>query len=300
MLKLMTTKLLTRALLLASTVSMAVASLPISAFAQGYNQPPDYNNAGPPPDYNNGSPPDYNDRAAVPPAYTPPSTSYPSDNAPPNYGDNNDNYGPPPSDYADHAPPGYDGSSRPPPPPGYNGNYRDATQQAQDERYARYAERWAEENCVKAHGDVAGGAFIGGLFGALIGAGVSGGRGGGALAGAAIGGVSGAAIASSSGSDATSPGCPRGYVVRDGGDEFYYAGGPYFYAAPDWYDPWVWGDDRWIYRPYPYHQWYYQHYWRGGDHGERDWRDHGDHGDHDWRDHDHGDHGDHDHGDRDH
>lgn len=288
----MTPKLLTRAALLATTVSMVVTSLPLSAVAQSYNQPPPDYNGGPPPDYNNnnGPPPDYNsgppagydDRGD--PAYTPPSPNYPNDAAPPNYnGANNgpppDYNGPPPSDYADRAPPGYDSSRPPPPPPGYNGG-GDAAQRAQDQRYADYAERWAEDNCVKARGDVAGGAFIGGLFGALIGAGVSGGRGGGALAGAAIGGTTGAVIASSSGGGATSPGCPRGYVVRDDAPEFAFGGGPYFYAAPGWYDPWVWGDDRWIYRPYPYHVWYYQHYSRGGG---RDWRDH-DHGD--WRDHD--------------
>src|SRR5580698_10142874 len=89
MLELMTPKLLTRAVLLATTVSMVAASLPLSAVAQGYNQPPpDYNNGGPPPDYNNGGPPpdnsngpppDYNDRNGASPAYTPPSPNYPND-----------------------------------------------------------------------------------------------------------------------------------------------------------------------------------------------------------------------------
>ena len=296
----MTPKLLTRAVLLATTVSMVAASLPLSAVAQGYNQPPpDYNNGGPPPDYNNGGPPpdnsngpppDYNDRNGAPPAYNPPSPNYPNDNGgpndagppngPPPNGANNgpppDYNGPPPSDYADRAPPGYDGSQPPPPPPGYNGG-AGPPPSAQDQRYAQYAERWAEDNCVKARGNVAGGAFIGGLFGALIGAGVSGGRGGGVLAGAAIGGTTGAVIASGSGGDATSPGCPRGYVVRDGAPDFEYAGGPYFYAAPGWYDPWIWWGGRWTFRPYPYHSFYYQHYWRGGrgdwrGRGGRDWR----------------------------
>ncbi|MEJ0066606.1 MAG: hypothetical protein WDM85_15320 [Caulobacteraceae bacterium] len=168
-------------------------------------------------------------------------------------------------------PRGYSDGAPPPPPPGYNANAQDPAQQAADVHYANYAERWAEENCVRSRGNVAGGAFIGGLFGALIGAGISGGRGGGALAGAAIGGTTGAVIASSSGGDATSPGCPRGYVVRDGAPAFYYAGGPYYYAAPGWYDPWIWYGGRWTFRPYPYHSFYYRHYWRGGG-GGRHWR----------------------------
>lgn len=278
----MTTKMLTRAVLLATAASMALASLPVSAAAQGYNQPPPDSNDGPPPDYrgpppddNRGPPPDYDH---APPAYTPPSSTY--DRGPSSSYDDNG----PPSDYAAEPPPGYRDGGSPPPPPGYDAGAPDPAQQQQDARYARYAERWAEENCVKAHGDVAGGAFIGGLFGALIGAGLAGhgDRGGGALAGAAIGGIGGAAIASSAGSDATSPGCPHGYVVRDGAPDFYYASGPYDYAAPGWYDPWVWGEDRWIYRPYPYHVWYYRHYSRG----ERDWHDHDhwrDRDDHHWR-----------------
>src|SRR5580658_8327011 len=178
MLELMIPKLLTRAALLATTVSMVATSLPLSALAQGYNQPPpDYNtgpppdnnnggpppdnNGGPPPDYNNnGPPPDYNNNGPPPggPSYAPPSPNYPNGAPPPNYGDNNngpppDYNGPPPSDYADRAPPGYDGSQPPPPPPGYNGAPGPA-QSAQDQRYAEYAERWAEDNCVKAHGNV--------------------------------------------------------------------------------------------------------------------------------------------------
>ena len=196
--------------------------------------PPDYSNDGPPPSYgDNGPPPDYRG-------------------------------GPRPSDYADQPPPGYSDGATPPPPPGYSGYGQDPAQQAQDQRYAYYAEQWARDNCVRSQGDVAGGAFIGGLFGALIGAGVSGGRGGGALAGAAIGGTTGAVIASSAGGDTTSPGCPRGYVVRDGAPDFYYASGPYAYAAPGWYNPWVWWGGAWVFRPYPYHAWYYHNYWRGG------------------------------------
>jgi len=178
-------------------------------------------------------------------------------------------------------PPDYDGSEPPPPPSGYQrpSDYRQ--QSAEDERYAEDAERWADENCVKSHGDVAAGAVIGGLFGALLGSAIGGPghHAGGAVIGAAIGGTSGAAIASSSGGNETSPGCPPGYVARDGAPAFYYAGyaGPYYYAAPGWYRPWVWYDDRWEFRPYPYHVWYYRHYshWdhdRGGHWDHDHWR----------------------------
>jgi hypothetical protein len=282
MLKLMTTKFLTRAVLLATTVSMAVTTLPVStAAAQGYNQPPPsnanpngaqpYNQGGDygdqnddqgPPDGNYGPGPN-DEQGGPPPGYQGgPPPGYQGNNGPPP-----DYNGPPPSDYANRPPPGYNGASPPPPPPGYNGQAQDAAQQAQDQRYAQYAERWAQENCVRAHGDVGAGAFLGGVFGALIGAGASGGRPGAVVAGAAIGGVSGAAIANSAGGDATSPGCPRGYVIRGGAPNFYYAGGPYYYAAPGWYNPWVWGGGAWVFRPYPYHAWYYHNYWRGGWHG---------------------------------
>ena len=63
----------------------------------------------------------------------------------------------------------------------------------------------------------------------------------------------------------TSPGCPPGYVVRGDAPGFYY-NGPIYYAAPDWYHPWAFYGGRWVYRPYPYHTWYYNHYWRGHHH----------------------------------
>ena len=179
-------------------------------------------------------------------------------------------------------PPGYQGDETPPP-QGYQGGAPDARQQAQDEHYAEYAERWAQENCVKSHGNVMAGAAIGGIFGAIIGSGLAGGddRGAGALVGAGAGALAGGAIASNAGNE-TSPGCPPGYVVRSGAPAFYYGGGPIYYAAPGWYHPWSWYGDRWVFRPYPYHVWYYQHYDRDDWRGER-WRD-GDHRDGDrWR-----------------
>ena len=58
------------------------------------------------------------------------------------------------------------------------------------------------------------------------------------LSGGAIGAAGGAAIASSSNSNETSPGCPPGYVVRGDAPSFYYDEGPYYYAAPAGYSPW--------------------------------------------------------------
>jgi hypothetical protein len=195
---------------------------------------------------------------------------YGPDNGPPQ-GYNGDQ-GPPP-------PPGYNGDQPPPPPPGYDPNEAPPQQGDEDQQYARQAESWAQTYCVKSHGNVAAGAVAGGIIGALIGSGVAGRghRGGGAAVGAVVGAGAGAAVAANSGGE-TSPGCPPGYVVRGDAPAFYYDG-PIDYAAPDWYRPWFFDDGRWIYRPYPYHVWYYNHYWRGRDHH---WRDH-DHHDHDWR-----------------
>ena len=235
----MISKIFTKSVLVATTVSLLASTAPI-AVAQGYGPPPQQDsdqqgpdNAGPPPPgYDNSQSPNGYDGSQAPP-----------------------------------PPPGYDGSAPPPPPPGYNGD-QNPQQQAQDQQYAQYAQRWATDNCVKSHGNVAAGAVVGGIFGALIGSGL-GGRyhhGSGALAGAAIGGTTGAVIASNSGGNETSPGCPPGYVVRDGAPGFDYAGygGPYLYAAPGWYRPWIWYGDRWVFRPYPYHGYYYNHYYRGG------------------------------------
>jgi len=139
-------------------------------------------------------------------------------------------------------------------------------QQAIDARYAYDAQRWAQTSCVKSHGDVAAGAVIGGVFGAILG-GAAGGRhsGGSAAFGAVVGAGTGAAIASSA-NGATSPGCPPGYHLRDGAVAYPYAYQGYDYAAPGWYQPWVFVGGAWAYRPYPYHTYYYRTY-RGGYYG---------------------------------
>ena len=276
----MTSKLLSRAMILATSVSVAATSLPVpAAFAQdqgdgyqGYNQPPpDYRDQPPPPPqqpppgygnqgyggYDNSQQPPPDDQNQPPPGYNGYGAQQPP--PPPGYGYNQ---GPPPGsdEYADQAPAGYDASQPPPPPPGYQGGPTDQQQQ-QDAQYAYAAQQWAQQNCVKSGGNVAAGAVIGGIFGALIGAGVSGygHTGAGTAVGAAIGGTTGAAIAAGQGG-ATSPGCPPGYVLRGGAGGFYYSSGPYAYAAPGWYQPWIWYDGAWLYRPYPYHAWYYRHY----------------------------------------
>ena len=155
----------------------------------------------------------------------------------------------------------------------------DAVRQA-DERYAADAARWARENCVKAHGDPATGAIVGGLFGALVGGALAGRHdtGAGMFVGGALGAVGGAAIAANSDNGDTSPGCPPGYVVRRDAQGYSYGGPDYYYAAPGWYQPWVFIGGGWVYRPYPYHDWYWHTYrapfgggWRGG-RGGGEWR----------------------------
>ena len=159
------------------------------------------------------------------------------------------------------APQGYDGRALPPPPADYIPPMDAVAQQEADRRYAEDAERWAANNCVKSKPNIGGGALIGGILGAIIGSGLGGRHnGGGAMAaGAAIGAIGGAAVASKSTGD-TSPGCPEGYVVRQGAPIYVYAQPNYAYAAPEWYRPWVFVDGYWVYRPYPYHEWYYRTY----------------------------------------
>ena len=54
------------------------------------------------------------------------------------------------------------------------GRIRAAPQQAgQDQRYAAYAEQWAQTNCVRSGSNAGAGAVIGGLLGALVGSGVA-------------------------------------------------------------------------------------------------------------------------------
>ena len=175
---------------------------------------------------------------------------------------------PPPPEPA--PPPGYDGNQQPPPPPGY-APPPTANPEA-DSRYAWEAQRWARENCVKPHKDVAGGVAAGAILGAILGSAVAGrgDHGAGAAVGAVVGAGTGAAVASSDDGD-TSPGCPPGYVVRRGAPAYSYAPPDYYYAAPGWYRPWVFVDGFWSYRPYPYHVWYWQTYrgpaWHGGFYG---------------------------------
>ena len=210
-----------------------------------------------------------------------PGQNYPDQRGYPTRPDNPQPYqGSPQQDYNDEQgydqgpqmsdlppPPGYDGRDLPPPPPGYRVDGDPQAYQAADQRYAEDAERWARQNCVKSQGNVGAGALIGGIFGAIIGSGLSSRHDGGAgtFAGAAIGAVGGAAIASGTGSNETSPGCPPGYVVRRGASYSYSTPG-FYYAAPNWYRPWVFVGSEWAYRPYPYHDWYYRTY-RGHGYG---------------------------------
>ena len=45
----------------------------------------------------------------------------------------------------------------------------------------------------------------------------------------------------------------------------------YNYATPGWYRPWMFVGSAWVYRPYPYHDWYIRTYrghgYGGGDRG---------------------------------
>lgn len=155
-------------------------------------------------------------------------------------------------------PQGYDGRNPPPPPQGYVAGAEDY---GADARYAADAESWARNNCVKSRPNTGAGALVGGVLGAIIGGGLAGRHdtGTGMAAGAAVGAIGGAAVASSSGGE-TSPGCPPGFVARGGAPVYAYAQSDYTYAAPGWYRPWVYVDNYWVYRPYPYHNWYYRNY----------------------------------------
>jgi hypothetical protein len=259
------------------TAAAAAQSTSQSDYDRGYqagradaaraNQGAD-DNVPPPPDDNYNAPP-RDDNYNAPPRDD-------NDNGPPP-GDQN-GYGQPEGGYDDVPPPSdYDATRPPPPPPGYQADARYAIDPQQDQRYEAYAEDWAARNCIKSSGNTAGGAVIGGLFGALLGSSIAGyhNRGTGALVGGLAGAAGGAAVGSAQ-DNATSPGCPPGYVVRRGAPAFYYDGyaSGYSYAAPEWYHPWVFVEGRWSYRPYPYHSWYYGHYgyrrFHGG-YGRRGW-----------------------------
>lgn len=151
-----------------------------------------------------------------------------------------------------------------PPPPGYQpGDDQDETSpqaREDDQRYSYQAERWAAQNCIaQRENNTAAGAVIGGVLGAIIGSGLAGryDRGAGIVAGGALGAVAGGAIGNSA---SNNPNCPPGYGLRPGGGPFY--AGPFYggvvYAAPPWYDPWIWYGNHWIYRPYPYHRYWYR------------------------------------------
>ncbi len=152
-----------------------------------------------------------------------------------------------------------------PPPTGYqsqSGRYVQTDRaQAEDDQYREAAERWAAENCVaQRRENTTAGTVIGGLVGAIAGAGLAGHHDGGpaAVLGAGVGAAAGGTIAKNN-----SPECPPGYVVRASPAPFY---APRFqpdvvYVAPAWYDPWVWYGGHWIYRPYPYHRFWFDHHW---------------------------------------
>jgi hypothetical protein len=248
-----------RMLLAASTITLALSPVASGIAAAQYTG---NSNEAPPPTYS-GAAQDryaqstYDDRA--PQAYDDRAGQTYDDRAPQGYDDRA------PQSYANTAqsdlppPPGYDGTRPPPPPPGYQPAAGDLDQR--DSRYAANVETWSRDNCVKAHNNTATGAVIGGVLGALLGNGLAGrhDRGAGTFAGAAIGAVGGAAVGNSTSND-TSPGCPPGFVVRRDAQVYTYAEPDYEYAAPGWYQPWVFVGGTWDYRPYPYHNWYYRTY----------------------------------------
>jgi hypothetical protein len=172
-------------------------------------------------------------------------------------------YAPPPQGYQQQ--PYQDPALQPP--PGYTAEdaQRDASaaQRQYDSQYAAAAEAWSQANCVRQEQNrTAAGAIIGGVLGAVIGSSVAGryDRGAGAIVGGGLGAVAGGAIANSSG-----PGCPPGFVLRGGAPAFAYAppgAAVVVYDAPTWYNPWIWYNGAWIYRPYPYHRYWGEHYRR--------------------------------------
>ena len=171
---------------------------------------------------------------------------------------------PPPTGYNPQAQGGYADPALQPP-PGYSGQdaQRDASPQERDydRNYAYAAEQWSAANCIRQEQNrTAAGAIIGGVLGAVIGSSAAGrgSRGAGAVIGGALGATAGGAIANSQG-----PGCPPGFALRPGAPAFYGPPGVVVaYGAPDWYNPWLWYDGRWVYRPYPYHRYWGDHYRR--------------------------------------
>jgi hypothetical protein len=151
-----------------------------------------------------------------------------------------------------------------PPPAGSEtaGSTYDQRAQQYDRAYADQYSRWAAQNCIDQRNNTVAGAAIGGVLGAVLGSSVAGhgAHAAGAVAGGALGATAGAVI----GSNATNA-CPPGYVVAPGAPAFYDADPAYpveVVYGPAWYQPWVWVDGRWVYRPYRYWYWTNQAYWR--------------------------------------
>jgi hypothetical protein len=209
----------------------------------GYDQPPPQGYQPPPQGYQ--PPPD---------GYAPPPQGYQQGYPPPQ------GYAPPPQGYAQQPYPYVQ------PPPGYTAQdaQRDAAARAYDQQYAAAAEAWSQANCVRQEQNrTAAGAIIGGVLGAVIGSAAAGHHdaGAGAIVGGSLGAIAGGAIANSSG-----PGCPPGFVLRSGAPVFAYAPPPgatvVVYDAPASYNPWFFYNGAWVYRPYPYHRYYGEHYRR--------------------------------------
>src|ERR1700761_269228 len=157
-----------------------------------------------------------------------------------------------------------------PPPAGSesSGSIYDRSAQDADRAYADQYSRWAAQYCVDKRDNSAAGAAIGGVLGAIAGSGLAGhgARLGGAVVGGALGATAGAALGANT---EHGPSCPPGYVIAAGAPAFVYAGPPVAPAVvygPDWYQPWVFVDGRWVYRPYRYWYWDHSAYWRP------DWR----------------------------
>lgn len=208
---------------------------------QGYQQPPQGYPQQPPQGYPQ-QPPQYQQ------GYQPPPQGY----APPPQGYQQQPY----QDPALEPPPGYSAQDA----------ERDATpaQRQYDAQYAAAAEAWSRANCVRQEQNrTAAGAIIGGVLGAVIGSSIAGryDRGAGAVVGGGLGAIAGGAIANNSG-----PGCPPGFVLRAGAPAFAYGpppgGAVVVYDAPTWYNPWLWYNGAWIYRPYPYHRYWGERYGR--------------------------------------
>jgi hypothetical protein len=174
---------------------------------------------------------------------------------------------PPPAAGAPVAPPSGEYA---PPPSGAeaSGSTYGAAAQKADRDYADQYARWAARYCVDQRNNTAAGALIGGVLGAVAGSSLAGhgAHAGGAVVGGALGAMAGAAIGASS---APAAACPPGYAVAAGAPAFAYVGPVYEPAViygPSWYQPWVWVDGRWVYRPYRYWYWDHRAYWRP------DWR----------------------------